>query len=70
MSDALNNYKVSSIHTWESEASGDTGHGQGHQVVEITIGGVGELEGSEADVVESLVVNTVGLVSVLHQLVD
>merc|ERR1719245_1388695 len=54
--------------TREPEAGGDTRHGEGDQVVEVTIGGGGELQSSEADVVESLVVNAVGLVSVLHQL--
>ena len=38
-------------------------------MVEVTVGWSGQLEGSEADVVESLVVDAVGLVSVLHQLV-
>merc|ERR1712127_750766 len=28
--------------TWKSEARGDTGHGGGHQVVQITVGGGGE----------------------------
>merc|ERR1719166_419959 len=39
-------------------------------MVEVTIGGGGELQGSEADVIESLVVNTIGLISVLNQLVN
>ena len=39
-------------------------------MVEITVGGRCQLQGSEADVVESLVVNVVCLISVLHQLVD
>jgi len=56
--------------TWESEAGCDTRHGQRHQMVEITVGGVGELEGSEANVVESLVVDAVGLVGVFNQLVN
>ena len=54
----------------EPEAGGHPGHGEGHQVVQVAVGGGGELKGSEADVVESLVVDTVSLVSVLHQLVD
>ena len=32
--------------TWEPEAGSDTRHGQGYQVVQITIGGGGELQGS------------------------
>merc|ERR1719461_1113308 len=56
--------------TWEPEASGHSRHGQGDQMVEVTIGGGGKLQGSEADVIESLVVNTIGLISVLNQLVN
>ena len=40
----------------EAEAAGDAGHGGGHQVVEVTVGRGGELEGAEADVVQGLVV--------------
>lgn len=39
-------------------------------MVEISVGGDVELEGSEADIVESLVIDTEGLVRVLDQLVD
>lgn len=56
--------------TGESEAAGDAGHGGRDQVVEITIGGGGELEGSEADVIEGFVVNDHALVGVLDQLMD
>merc|ERR1712203_826151 len=41
----------------ESEAAGDSGDGSGDEVVKVTVGGGGELEGSEADVVEGLVLN-------------
>merc|ERR1719244_877964 len=54
----------------EPERGGDSGHGKGNQVVKITIGGVGQLQGSEADIVESLVINTVGLVGILNKLVN
>ena len=37
-------------------------------MVEVTVGGGGQLQGTEADVVQSLVVDAVGLVGVLHQL--
>ena len=37
-------------------------------MVQVTVGGGGQLKGSEADVVQGLVVNAVGLVSVLNQL--
>jgi hypothetical protein len=39
-------------------------------VVEITIGGGGELESSEADIVKSFVINAEGLIRVLHKLVN
>ena len=39
-------------------------------MVEISVCWGGELEGSEADVVQSLIVDTVGLVSVLNELMD
>ena len=39
---------------WESEAGCDTRHDCGDEVVEITVGGVGELEGAHADIVKSL----------------
>ena len=54
----------------ESQAGGDTRHGGGDEMVEISIGGGGQFEGSEADIVESLVVDGEGLVGVLYQLVD
>ena len=39
-------------------------------MVEVAIGGGGQLQGAEADVVQRLVVDAVRLVSVLDQLVD
>ena len=56
--------------TGESETGGDSGHGGGDEMVQVTVGWGGELQGSEADVVESLVINTVGLIGVLNELVD
>ena len=56
--------------TWESEAAGDTGESSRHQVVEITIGWGGELEGSEADIVQGLVINAHDLIGVLDELMD
>jgi len=55
--------------TGESEAGGDTGHDEGDEVVQVAVGGGRQLERSEADVVESLVVDAEGLVRVLHELV-
>ena len=54
----------------ESETGGDTGHGGRHEMVQVTVCWGGELQGSEADVVQSLVVDAVGLVGVLNELVD
>jgi len=56
--------------TRETETGGDTGHDCRDQVVEISVGWVGELESSHADIVESLVIDTEGLVGVLNQLMD
>merc|ERR1712057_59999 len=55
--------------TGETEAASDTGHASGAQMVEVTIGGGGELEGTEADVVQGLVVKAHALVGVLNKLV-
>jgi len=62
--------KISIELSREAQASGDTRHGGRDKMVEISVGRGGELEGTEADVVESLVVNAVGLVGVLNELVD
>merc|ERR1711881_427763 len=56
--------------TGEAEAAGDTGEGSGDEMVEITVGRGGELEGSEADIVEGLVVNAHNLIGVLDELMD
>jgi hypothetical protein len=56
--------------TWESEAGGDTGHGGGDEVVQVTVGWGGELESSEADIVEGFVINNLDLISVLDELMD
>ena len=56
--------------TWESEAAGDTGESSGNEMVKITVGWGGELEGSEADIVEGLVINAHDIIGVLDQLMD
>lgn len=72
--------------TRETQASGDTRHDCRDKVVQVAIGRVGQLEGTHADVVESLymlgfalrspipssylIVNAEGLIRVLDQLVD
>jgi len=56
--------------TREAQASSDTTHSSSNQVVQVTIGWGGELEGTETDIVQSLVVQDHDLISVLDQLVD
>ena len=55
--------------TRESERAGGARDGGADQVVQVTICGGGELECAEADVIESLIVDAEGLVSVLANLV-
>lgn len=52
----------------EAQAGGNAAHGGRNQVVEISIGGVGQPEGTEADIVESFVVHAEGLARILHQM--
>ena len=52
------------------EASRYPRHRRRHELIQIAVGGRGQLERAEADVVERLVVHAVGLVGVLHQLAD
>ena len=54
----------------ESEAGCNSRHGCGDQMVEVTVCGCGQLQSTEADVVESLVVDAVCFVCVLHELMD
>mmetsp|Transcript_22884 Transcript_22884/g.55104 ORF Transcript_22884/g.55104 Transcript_22884/m.55104 type:complete len:396 (+) Transcript_22884:212-1399(+) len=54
----------------EAQAAGGRRHDGGDKVVQVAEGGGGQLERTEADVVERLVVKKHGLVRVLHKLVD
>ena len=56
--------------TWESEAAGDTGERSRDKMVKITVGWGGELESSEADIVEGFVINAHNLIGVLDELMD
>ena len=56
--------------TWESEAAGDSRHGSRDEVVEVSVGWGGELEGSEADVIEGFVINDLDFIGVFDELVD
>ncbi|GIX60839.1 cell differentiation protein [Babesia caballi] len=53
----------------ETQGAGHAGHGGRDQVVEVAVGGRGELEGAETDVVQRLVVDDLDLVGVLDELV-
>ena len=41
-----------------------------HEMIEVAVGGGGQFEGSETDIVQGFVVDAEGLVCVLNQLVD
>jgi len=56
--------------TGESQTASNTGHGSRDQMVQITVSGGGELEGSEADIVEGFVINNHDLIGVFDQLMD
>merc|ERR1719222_1671600 len=53
----------------EPQAGRHTRHGQRNKVVQISVSWVGQLQCAEADVVESLVINAEGFISVLNKLV-
>lgn len=54
--------------TGVAQTSRNTAHGTRDKVVEVSICGCGELQRAEADVIESLIINAVGLICVLNQL--
>ena len=56
--------------TWEAQTGGNTGHDNRHEVIEIAVCWGRQLESTEADVVQSLVVNTECLVRVFDELVN
>ena len=56
--------------SWESEAASNTGESGRDEMVKITVGWGGELEGSEADIVKSFVINAHNLIGVLDKLMD
>ena len=62
--------KISVQLTRETKAGGDSRHGGGYEMVKISVCGCGQLQGSEADIVKGLVVNTVGLVGVFYELMN
>ena len=54
----------------ESEAAGNSRDGSGDEMVQISVCGGGELEGSEADIIKGLVVNNLDLISIFYELMD
>jgi len=56
--------------TWESNGAGDTRHGNGDEMVKITVGGGGKLKGSEADIIKSFVIDDLDFIGVLNELMD
>jgi len=56
--------------TRETKTTGDARHTGGTEVVEVSVGRGGELEGTEADIVEGLVIETHALIGVLNELVN
>ena len=56
--------------TRESQTGGDSAHGRRDEMVEVAVSWGGELEGAEADIVECLVVDAVGLIGVFYELVN
>ncbi|GMT14310.1 hypothetical protein PFISCL1PPCAC_5608, partial [Pristionchus fissidentatus] len=56
--------------TRESQAGRNSRHGHRHEMVEVSVGRVGQLESTEANVVQCLVINAESLVGVLNKLVD
>jgi len=56
--------------TREAQTGRDTRHDDGHQVVKVTVCWGCQLESTEADIVQSLIVDTESLVRVLDELVD
>ena len=54
----------------ETKRAGGSSDGVGNEVVKISVAGIGELESAEANVVESLVVESEALIGVLDKLVD
>lgn len=54
----------------EGQAGNDPTYGGQHQMVQVTVGGPGQLYGSESDVMERIIINTIGLIYVFYWLVD
>mmetsp|Transcript_58986 Transcript_58986/g.182751 ORF Transcript_58986/g.182751 Transcript_58986/m.182751 type:complete len:279 (+) Transcript_58986:134-970(+) len=55
---------------WKAQACRHTAHCCAHQVVQVTVGGCCQLECTETDVIQCLVVQEEALVSVFHKLME
>jgi len=56
--------------TGEPDGAGSTRHSDRNEMVQITIGGGGQFEGPEADIVEGLVIDDHALIGVFDELMD
>ena len=56
--------------TREPQASGDAGHDDRNEMVQVIVGRSGQLESAETDLVQRLIVNAKGFIGVLNELVD
>ena len=56
--------------TGKSETGGDSGHGEGDKMIQITISGSGQFQGLETNVIESFIVDTESFIGVFYKLVD
>ena len=56
--------------TWESKTAGNSRKCGRNEMVQITVGWGGKLEGSEANIIESLVINAHDIIGVLDELMD
>ena len=56
--------------TRETQTGGHTRHDSRDQVIQVTVGWSGELESTEANVIQSFIVNAESFIRVLNQLVD
>jgi hypothetical protein len=54
----------------ETETTGDSAHGYGNQMVQVTVSRGSQFQSSETDVVQGLVVNDHSLIGVFDQLMD
>jgi hypothetical protein len=54
----------------ESKAASGAADSSRHKMVKISVGGGGELKGTEADIIKGLVIKSEALIGVLNKLVD